>query len=169
MDQSLDRGHHGLHFAGSSTLKTVSSKFKKWKLHIAAGNMLCALSHSSEPDYFYIRSFEDGKVNRYAFGNGDSNKVRVQHGDVIFMKWGGKFASFINGEFYCTGLSEKERFECIKSFCYAARHSMVEFVAIVENDEHGEPEGSEIKVEVHGEGKDEEQVENVGEEELQES
>ena len=85
------------------------------------------------------------------------------------MNWRGQFASFINEEFHCTGLSEKERFEYIKSFFYAARYSMFQFAAIVENDGHGEPKGSEIKVEMHGECKGEEQVGNVGEEELQES
>ena len=94
----------------------------------------------------------------------------MQHGDVIFMTWRGQFASFISEEFHCTGLSETERFECIKSFCYAARHSTVDFVAIVENDGHGEPKGSEVKVEeMDGEVKSEEQVESVGEEKLQES
>ena len=86
------------------------------------------------------------------------------------MSWEGQFASFISEEFYCTGLSEKERFECIKSFCYAARHSMVEFVAIVQNDGHGEWKGSEVKVRRWtGKSRTRRQVENVGEEELQES
>ena len=83
VDQSLDSAYNGLDFAGSSTLKTVSSKIKKWQLHIAAGNVLCVLSHSSGLDYFYIRRFEDGKVNSYELRNGDSVKVQVQHGDVI--------------------------------------------------------------------------------------
>ena len=64
VDQSLDGDYNGLYFAGSSTLKTVASKYKRWQLHIAAGNVLCALSHSSEHRYFYIRSFEDGKVRQ---------------------------------------------------------------------------------------------------------
>ena len=169
VNQSLDGDYNGLDFAGSSTLKTVASKSRTWQLHIAAGNVLHVLSHSSVLDYFYIRSFEDGKVNRYDLRNGDSVKVPVQHGDVIFMNWQGRFASIISEKFYCTGLSEKERFECIKSFCYAtARHSMVEFVAIVQNDGHGEWKGSEVKVEMGGEVKDEDQVESV-EEELQEA
>ena len=169
VDQSLDSDYNGLYFAGSSTLKTVASRLATWQLHIAAGNVLCALSHSIETGCFYIRSFEDGKVNSYELRNGDSVKVHVQHGDVIFMSFGGQFASFISREFHCTGLSETERFESIKSFCYAARHFMVDFIAIVENDGHGEPKGSEVKVEeMDGGGKGEEQMERV-EEELQEA
>ena len=145
VDQSLESNHSGLLFAGSTTLKTVASKSDKWQLHIAAGNVLCARSHSSEPFHLSIRSFQDGKVNRYGLRNGDS--VKVQHGDVVFMDFGGQFAPFISGEFYSTGLSETERFECIKSFCYAATHFVLDFVAIVENDGHGEPKGSETIVE----------------------
>ena len=167
VDQSLDRECLGLSFVGSTTLKTVASRFEDWRLHIAAGNVLCAILHSSDPHYFYIRSFKDGKVNRYPLRNG--NPVKVQHGDVIFINWEGHFASFISEEFHCTGLSKKERFEYIKSFCYAARHYMVDFIAIVQNDGHGEWKASEVKVEMGGGGKSEEQVENVGEEELQES
>ena len=48
VDQSLDSDYSGLLFAGSSTLKTVASKSRKWQLHIAAGNVLCARSHSRE-------------------------------------------------------------------------------------------------------------------------
>ena len=102
--------------------------------------------------------------------NGDSVRVHVQHGDVVFINWGGQFESIISKELHCTSLSETVRFECIKSFCYAAaRHFMVEFVAIVENDGHGEPKGSEVKAEMDGEVQSERQVENVEEEELQES
>ena len=169
VDRILDSAYHGLYFAGSTTLKTVASKYRRWQLHIAAGNVLCAFSHSSETSYFYIRSFEDGKVDRHDLKNDNSVKMHVQHGDVIAMDWGEQITSVISKEFHCTGLSEKERFECIKSFCYAARYSTVDFVAIVENDGHGEPKGSEVKVEMGGEVKDEEQVGNVGEEELQES
>ena len=171
VNQSLEKDYNGLHFFGSSTLKTVASKFPLWKLHIAAGNVLCALSHPSEPFYFCIRSFEDGKRNKYELRNGDSVEVHVQHGDVIFMDWRGHFESFIKEEFYSTGLSEKVRFEYIKSFYYAAaRNCRVDFVAIVQNDGHGEPEGSEVKVEeMNGRGKGERKVENVEEEELQES
>ena len=170
VDQSLDSGYSGLYFASSSTLKTVAIKSGKWKLHIAAGNVLCALSNSNEPHYFYICRFEDGKVKRYDLMNGNSVKVHVQHGDVIFMNLGEKFASFISKELHCTDLSVEERFEYIKSFCYAARNSMEDFVAIVENDGHGERKRSEVKVEeMGGRGKGERQVENVGEEKLQES
>ena len=89
VDQSLDSASNVLLFAGSSTLKTVSNNFLEWQLHIAAGNVLCALSHSSETSYFYIRSFEDGKVDRYELSNGNSVKVHVQHGDVIVLSWEG--------------------------------------------------------------------------------
>ena len=169
VNQSLAKDLDGLECTGSSTLKIVASNFTKWKLHIAAGNVLCALSHSRLPHYFYLCSFEDGKVNRHELRNGNPVRVHVQHGDVIAMDWGEQFVSFISEEFHCTDLSAEERFECIKSFCYAARNSTVSFIAIVENDGHGEPKGSEVKVEMGGEVKDEEQVGNVGEEELQES
>ena len=131
--------------------------------------MLCALSDPREYHCFYIRSFEDGKVNRYELMNGNSIMVQVQHGDVVFINWRGQFASFINEEFHCTGLSETERFEYIKSFFYASRHCRFQFAAIVENDGHEEPKGSEVNVEeTNEEVKDERQVLN-GEEKLQES
>ena len=73
-------------------------------------------------------------MNRYDLSNGDSVKVPVQHGDVIFMDWEWHFASYINEEVHCTGLSETERFESIKSFCYAAKDQEAGFMAIVESD-----------------------------------
>ena len=120
--------------------------------------------------YFYIRSFEDGKVNRYELRNGDSVKVQVQHGDVIFMNWREQFALFISEEFYCTGLSERSALNASSHFAMQQGIPRFDFIAIVQNDGHGEPKGSEVKVEeMGGEVKGEEQVENVGEEKLQES
>ena len=168
VDHSLDSASNGLLFVGSSTLKTVAINSEKWQLHIALGNVLYALSHSSELIYFYICRFEDGKVNRYELMNGDSVKVHVEHGDVIFMDLRGKFASFISEEFHCTCLAAKERFEYIKSFFYEARHSKIQFAAIVENDGHEEPKGPEVKVEMNGEARTRSRWGTL-EEELQES
>ena len=53
---------------------------------------------------------------------------------MIVMDWIKECPSFLREQAYCAGLSEKRRFERVKSFCYAARSKSVEFLAIVESD-----------------------------------
>ena len=43
--------------------------------------------------------------------------------------------SFLKEQAHCTGLSGKVRFECIRSFCYAAKDETTRFMAVVESDE----------------------------------
>ena len=81
--QSLDGTFSGLWFAASSTGKTVASGYGL-QLHIAAGNVLCALLNQSMY-YLHIRSFESDKVSTHAFAAGHPVTVKVQHGDVIAM------------------------------------------------------------------------------------
>ena len=128
----------GLWFAASSTCKTAADK-DGLQLHIAAGNVLCALSTAGERRYLHIRRFENGEVSTHAL---DRNKVKenVQCGDVIAVsKAANKALPFLEERRYSTGLSAKDRLESIKSFCYSAKSSVV-FLAIVERDE---PQGEQ--------------------------
>ena len=88
--------------------------------------MLCALS-SQGKYHLHIRSFKDGRVQSHALDAGDSLKVEVQHGDVIATSCTEECPSFLKEQMHCAGLPERERFERLKSFCYAAKDSWVDF------------------------------------------
>ena len=130
--QNLDCTGCGLYFAGSSTLKTVANNYGV-QLHIAAGNVLCALSKQHGYALF-IRSFESGKVSTHPLVADHQIKVNVQHGDVTAVSYRDACVFFLKEEAYCTSLSARERFERVKSFCYSARDTWACFLAIVQSD-----------------------------------
>ena len=129
--QSLDHICCGAWYAASSTLKTIANGYTL-QLHIAAANVLCALS-TRDQCYLHIRNFENGKVSTHEFGAGYPFQVQVQHGDVIAISWIKECPSFLKATNDGTELSRGGCFECLKTFCYSAKAS-VYFVAIVEGD-----------------------------------
>ena len=129
--QSLDGLCSGVWFAASSTLKTVASE-DGTQLHIAAGNVLCARL-TKECYYMHIRTFENDKVSTHELDVGHSVQVQVQHGDVIAIHAGNECPFFLKATVADRGLTRGGCFECLKTFCYAAK-KFVAFVAIVEAD-----------------------------------
>ena len=129
--QSLDALCSGVWFAASSTLKTVASE-DGTQLHIAAGNVLCALSTQNQY-YLHFRTFESNEMSTHAFDAGHSIKEKVQHGDVIAISWSSECPSFLTATVADRRLTQGDCFECLKAFCYAAREDGT-FVAIVEHD-----------------------------------
>ena len=130
--QSLDAICCGAWFAASSTLKTVADE-DGVQLHIAAGNVLCALS-TWDRCYLHIRTFENDKVSTHQLGSGHPVQVQVQHEDVIFMDWGNECPSFLKAIVADRGLTRRDCLEYLKAFCYSARDRTVYFVAIVQAD-----------------------------------
>ena len=129
--QSLDGLCSAVWLAASSTLKTVANK-DGVQLHIAVGNVLCALC-TEYRHYLHIRTFENGKVSTHALGSGYPVRVQVQHGDVIVSSWGAECPSFLKATIDGTELSRGCCFDCLKAFCYSAKED-VAFVAIVQTD-----------------------------------
>ena len=129
--QSFDAICCGVWFAASSTLKTVANSYGV-QLHIAAGNVLCALS-TQDQRYLHIRTFESNKVSTHALDAGHPVQVKVQHGDVIAISWIEECPSFLTATVADRGLTQGDCFECLKAFCYAAKED-VAFVAIVQTD-----------------------------------
>ena len=122
----------GLYFTASSTLKTAADE-SGLRLHIAAGNVLCARSDGRR-HHLYIRSFEDDTLRTCAVVAGQPVRAQVQHGDVVTTSWFSDPPSFLCQEAGCTGLSGQERFECVKAFYYATKKVWSGFLAIVESD-----------------------------------
>ena len=163
--RSLDGFCSGLSCAASSTGKTVKSEHGV-RLLIVAENVLFVCSTCPAALYAYIRSFERDSVQAYSIASGHSIRVNVQHGDVIFVGWRKECPSFLVEHAYCSGLSGADRFERVKSFCYAAKESWFVFMAIVESDGLvevggrakglvGAPRGSKMgKRKERGDGKD---------------
>ena len=140
--QSLDIPADDLWHAASSTGKTVADR-DGLQLYVAAGNVLCALS-TRYCCYLQIRSFADDTVSAHELATGHAIKVNVQHGDVIVLNQRKHCPPFLKEKGYCAGLSEKERFERVKSFFYRAIDFQVNFVVIVESDQ-GERTSQEFK------------------------
>ena len=129
--QSPDAICSGAWYAASSTLKTVANGCTL-RLHIAAGNVLCALS-TTKQCYLHIRTFENDKVSTHELDVGHSVQVQVQHGDVIISNWSDECPSFLKAMVADRGLTRGGCFECLKAFCYAAKKK-VYLLAIVQTD-----------------------------------
>ena len=134
-------------YAASPTGKAVSSG--GMQMHIAADNVLCALSKYGA-GYLSIRRFQGHKVDRYPLAYRYPIRVPVQHGDVLVVHARGECPSFLHAKADCTGLSREGCFEFVKSFCHSAKDDDISFMAIVEDDAAGELKESVVKVEQAG-------------------
>ena len=180
----IDRTSIGFGCRASSTRKTVAHYGVQ--LHVAAGNVLDALS-TSERRYLYIRNFEQAKARRGVLVPGRLHKVKIQHGDVVVVHNSATCPSFLKAEVDCTGLSREDCFERVKSFCRAARDKDVYFMAIVESDQRmgterelvdaekessasfGSEDGRKRRELGNHEGRGSKRAKSVGQDELQES